>query len=324
MEQERWYRARCRCRYRCRCRTSIIFVEGYRLRPPISLCSRTDRNSSIAPEVVVRSRLFVCANFFSHSPLVPSFLASSYPFSQFFPYSCVPLTLPRSLSPLSTFSLFSLSLSLCLLSFFSPFVDAHGHAHPHPHRISLIVFRSFSFIFFSFLFRCRFSSMSAFFSYSPNSFFFFLSPLVRSLRLAIFPTRSFSVFASSLLLRFLRRSFFLLDERPSLFSNSFRSFSVSLPSFSTYYLPIPISFAETSVDFLFADLERSIDLCHSMVGRSPRLIASLDRFARSRTITLLLMASVNVSNDSNQIAVKALRYRDRWSIGIVFTRKPRN
>lgn len=114
----------------------------------------------------------------------------------------------------------------------------------------------------------------------------FFSLLVRSLRLVIFPTLSFSVFASSLLLPFLlRRSFFFLDERPSLFSNSFRSFSVSLPSFSTYYLPIPISFAETSVDFLFADLERSIDLCHSMVGRSPRLIASLDRLARSRTIS---------------------------------------
>lgn len=176
--------------------------------------------------------------------------------------------------------------------------------------------------FFLFFFDVAFSSMSAFFFYSPTSFFFSL--LVRSSQLVIFPTRSFFVFASSLLLRFLRRSF-SLARRTALsflkfFSLFFRVFAFFLDLLPTH--PDLLCWNERR---FFVRRPRQIDRSLSLDGRS---IASTDRLARSPCSiahdSLLFIPSVNVSNDSNRIAVKALRYRDRWSIGIVFTRKPRN
>ena len=66
---------------------------------------------------------------------------------------------------------------------------------------------------------------------------------------------------------------FSLDGGPPLFSNSFRSFLRifrSFPPLPSIYLSWSLRFGETSTDFLFIDLGRSIDLCHSAsVGRSP-------------------------------------------------------
>lgn len=165
--------------------------------------------------------------------------------------------------------------------------------------------------------------MSAFFSYSPNSFFFFSA-------CTIVATRDLS-YAFILRFRFVpspffsSSPFFFLPRRTALsflefFSIFFRIFAFFLDLLPTY--PDLLCWNERR---FFVRRPREIDRSLSLDGRS---IASPDRLARSpRSIAhdfLLFIPSVNVSNDSNEIAVKALRYRDRWSIGIVFTRKPRN